>query len=485
MTNSQIDYLIRNAYVITMDANRNVFVDGYVAIDKGKIIAVGIDKECNLIAEKTIDGHGKAVMPGLVNAHNHINQMLLRSSIDDSSSYEPNITGFMQKMVDIWSNATPDLCYKIVRLHLMDMMLGGITAVHDQHFTNYPNTNIDGTLEAIKESNLRAFVSRCHLSAESLPEQARENVQDVLKEVERLKSIWDDDFITITGSPINPTWVKTPEELIELREGIRSMNVPFDIDLSGASWKQTLLERGYTKGGAVKYCAELGILDQDVSGGKSFMLEPDEYDIWKETGMTACIVPLGRIRDELGPSTHHFLARDILPGLGNDGPMGTPQSSIWQVMRHTYIADIVRKKAETLQGYTDDHHVALSPEILLEMATLGGQKHLFLGNEVGGLEIDKFADLIMVDINNHRFYPHNNLRRIPTHLVFSTDVQDVELVMIQGKIVVEDKRSTIWNYEIVKNEAESATQELLKMAGYESMLPSRMPGSSFNGWNYK
>lgn len=485
MTNSQVDYLIRNAYVITMDTNRNVFVDGYIAVDKGKIVSVGIDAECNLIAKKTINGKGKAVMPGLVNAHNHINQMLLRSSIDDRSSYVPNITGFMQKMVDIWSNATPDLCYKIVRLHLMDMMLGGITAVHDQHFTNYPNTNIDGTLEAIKESNLRAFVSRCHLSAESLPEQARENVQDVLKEVERLKSIWDNNFITITGSPINPTWVKTPEELIELREGIRDMNVPFDIDLSGASWKQTLVERGYTKGGAVKYCAELGILDQDVSGGKSFMLEPDEYDIWKETGMTACIVPLGRIRDELGPSTHHFLARDIVPGLGNDGPMGTPQSSIWQVMRHTYIADIVRKKAETLQGYTEDHHIELSPEILLEMATLGGQKHLFLGNDVGGLETDKFADLIMVDINNHRFYPHNNLRRIPTHLVFSTDVQDVELVMIQGKIVVEDKRSTIWDYEIVKNEAEAATQELLKMAGYESMLPSRTPGSSFNGWNYK
>ena len=244
------------------------------------------------------------------------------------------------------------------------------------------------------------------------------------------------------------------------------------------------MERKYTKGGAVQYCAELGILDQDVSGGKSFMLEPDEYDIWKETGMTACIVPLGRIRDELGPSTHHFLARGILPGLGNDGPMGTPQSSIWQVMRHTYIADIVRKKAEALQNYTEDHEIQITPEILLEMATLGGRKHLFLDKTVAGIEKDNSADIIIVDIDNHRFYPHSNLRRIPTHLVFSTDVQDVESVMIKGQLVVENRKSTIWDYDEVKNEAEIATQELLQAGGYEPMLPTRLPGQSFHGWNY-
>ncbi|MBR73429.1 MAG: hypothetical protein CL872_00590 [Dehalococcoidaceae bacterium] len=484
MSNLQVDYLIRNAYVITTDTKKNVYTKGYVAISGEKIVDVGKEEDCQFHGKKEINAAGKAVLPGLVNAHNHINQMLLRSSIDDHSTYEPNITGFMQKMVDIWSNATPEICYKIVRLHILDMILGGVVAIHDQHFTNFPNSNIDGTLQAIQESQLHAFVSRCHLSAESLPKQARENVSDVLKEVQRLKSIWDDDRLTITGSPINPTWVQTPEELIELREGIKSLNVPFDIDLSGASWKQTLMERKYTKGGAVQYCAELGILDQDVSGGKSFMLEPDEYDIWKETGMTACIVPLGRIRDELGPSTHHFLARGILPGLGNDGPMGTPQSSIWQVMRHSYIADIVRKKSEILQNYTEDHEIQITPEILLEMATIGGRRHLFLDKEVAGIEKDNSADIIIVDIDNHRFYPHNNLRRIPTHLVFSTDVQDVESVMIKGQLVVENRQSTIWDYDTVKNEAEIATQELLSMAGYEPMLPTRRPGQTFNGWNY-
>jgi 5-methylthioadenosine/S-adenosylhomocysteine deaminase len=484
VTNIQVDHLIRNAYIVTMDPDRKVFTNGYIAILNDKIIGIGPDNECEYTSKKIVNGKGKAVLPGLINAHNHINQILLKSSIDDSSEYEPNITGFMQKMVDIWSNATPELCYKIVRLHLMEMMLSGITAVHDQHFTNFPNTNIDGTLQAIKESNLRAFVSRCHLSADSLPEKAREKVGDVLKEIQRLQSIWTSDLITITGSPINPTWVKTPEELIELREGIRSLGVPFDIDLSGASWKQTLLERGYTKGGAVQYCAELGILDSEVSGGKSFMLEPNEYDIWKETGMTACIVPLGRIRDELGPSTHHFLARGILPALGNDGPMGTPKSSMWQVMRHTYIADIVRKKAEAAQNYTEDHDIQITPEIILEMATLGGQKHLFLDPSVGGLEVGKSADFIIVDISSHKFYPHNDFRRTPTHLVFATDANDVEFVMVKGNILVENKQCKIWNYDEVKEDAEIAAKILLKEAGYEKMLPTRMPGSSFHNWQY-
>ena len=81
-------------------------------------------------------------------------------------------------------------------------------------------------------------------------------------------------------------------------------------------------------------------------------------------------------------------------------------------------------------------------------------------------------------------YPHSNLRRIPTHLVFSTDVQDVESVMIKGQLVVENRQSTIWDYDEVKNEAEIATQELLQAGGYEPMLPTRLPGQSFHGWNY-
>ena len=78
MSNLLVDYLIRNAYIITMDKNKNVFTRGYVAIAGEKIVAVGKEEDCQFSAQKEINAKGKAVLHGLVNAHNHINQMLLR-----------------------------------------------------------------------------------------------------------------------------------------------------------------------------------------------------------------------------------------------------------------------------------------------------------------------------------------------------------------------------------------------------------------------
>ena len=87
MSNLLVDYLIRDAYIITMDKNKNVFTRGYVAILGEKIVGVGREEECQFRAQKEINAKGKAVLPGLVNAHNNINQMVLRSSFDDGSNY--------------------------------------------------------------------------------------------------------------------------------------------------------------------------------------------------------------------------------------------------------------------------------------------------------------------------------------------------------------------------------------------------------------
>jgi hypothetical protein len=56
--------------------------------------------------------------------------------------------------------------------------------------------------------------------------------------------------------------------------------------------------------------------------------------------------------------------------------------------------------------------------------------------------------------------------------------------MVKGNILVENKQCKIWNYDEVKEDAEIAAKILLKEAGYEKMLPTRMPGSSFHNWQY-
>ena len=90
-----IDLLIRGSHVITMNDERHVYTDGYLAINDGKIVGVGQDRDCPFQGRETINGSGFVVMPGLINSHNHLVQVASRGRGDDppSSSSPPRPAG--------------------------------------------------------------------------------------------------------------------------------------------------------------------------------------------------------------------------------------------------------------------------------------------------------------------------------------------------------------------------------------------------------
>lgn len=479
----QADVVFRNGYIVTLDDERRVFTDGHLAVQGGRIASVGPDTAWTGRAARTIDARRKVILPGLVNAHNHLDQIVYRARMDDLPS-AAGMAAFAHEQIGLWKHAGAEVTAAIVRLHLLDMLKGGTTAVHDQHFTNIPRDNIEGVLHAIDESGMRALVSRCHLSEPSLvPAEAIESVDAVLREVERLRARWKSSRIEVTASPINPSWVATSEELVALREGVRALGAPFDIDLSGELWRETFRARGIA-GGAVEYCARLGILDDQTLGGKSFQMLPYEYEIWADLGVKACMVPLGRMYREHGPALHHFLAVGVVPGLGTDAPNSHPTTSLWEAMRLCLVGTATRKLAEQLAGDPQDADVTPTTETVLEMATVAGARALFLDPAVNGLAVGRAADLIVVDTDRPAFSPRFDDRRLLSTLVWCTEASMVDLVMVDGKILIEDGRSTVWDEERVVAEAEAAAKTLFEKAGNDRLLPPRRPGQTYRGWRY-
>lgn len=484
MTEQQhADILFRGAYVVTLDDQRRVYRNGYVAITGNRITAVGPDSDCAITAGRTINARGKLIMPGMADAHNHLNQIVARGKMDDLPRGS-TMTAFIKDHIDLWKGAGDEISYRINRLHLLDKLKGGTTATHDQHFTNIPGDNIDGVLRALDDSGMRAFVSRCLLTDPvTVPPEAIETVDAVLKETERLQKRWNSNRITVTSSPINPSWVATGDELKALREGVRALGVPFDIDLSGDLWRETMQRRGWA-GGAVEYCDHLGILDDQTLGGKSFQMLPSEYAIWAKCGLKACMVPMGRIRGEGGIALHHFLAVGVVPAIGTDSTSSHPTTSLWDVMRLTAIATTTRMNLEAQAGNTTDHQYQPTTELLLEMATLAGARSLFLEDAVNGLAAGKAADLITVDIDRPAFYPTQDGRRLLSTLVWCTEAPMVDTVMVDGRILVEGGKSTIWDEEQVLAEAEEAVEALVAKAGMDASLPRRGAGETYRGWTY-
>ncbi len=79
----QADTLLKNAYVVTVDQDRRVFTDGYVAFHKGRVSAVGPMSDCTVVANETLDCSGKVILPGFTNSHNHLIQVFFRGYNDD------------------------------------------------------------------------------------------------------------------------------------------------------------------------------------------------------------------------------------------------------------------------------------------------------------------------------------------------------------------------------------------------------------------
>ena len=78
------DIVIRNGIVLTMDSERRVFQPGFVAIDDGRIAAVGCMEDIpSRGVETTIEAQGQAVLPGLVNSHTHAVHNLMRGGLSD------------------------------------------------------------------------------------------------------------------------------------------------------------------------------------------------------------------------------------------------------------------------------------------------------------------------------------------------------------------------------------------------------------------
>jgi 5-methylthioadenosine/S-adenosylhomocysteine deaminase len=80
---SEVHLLIEGGIVITMDAECRIYDPGYVAIQGRKIVGTGNVAACPYSAKERLDASNMLVLPGIVNAHNHLDQSVHRTCLDE------------------------------------------------------------------------------------------------------------------------------------------------------------------------------------------------------------------------------------------------------------------------------------------------------------------------------------------------------------------------------------------------------------------
>src|SRR5690606_15544001 len=135
-----------------------------------------------------------------------------------------------------------------------------------------------------------------------------------------------------------------------------------------------------------------------------------------------------------------MLEKGMNVGLGTDGPASNNDLSVWEEM----------DTAAKLHKVTTGDPKVLSAEQAFAMATIGGARALHMGASIGSLEPGKLADIVIVDIDGLHQSPMYN---IYSHLVYATKSADVRTVIINGRIVMRDRRLLTLNESAIKKDA--------------------------------
>ena len=148
----QGEFVIRNAYVMTMDAGTGDLADADVHVNKGAIVAVG--RGIAAPGAQVIDGRGMIVLPGLIETHWHMWNTLLRSMSGDKREH-----GYFPTALALGKVYLPGDMYQGARLSAAEALHSGITTVHDWCHNIRGPEYADADLRALRESGIRARFS--------------------------------------------------------------------------------------------------------------------------------------------------------------------------------------------------------------------------------------------------------------------------------------------------------------------------------------
>ncbi len=427
----RIDLIVNGAHIVTMDAADTVIENGAIAIDEGIILAVGTADEIatRYSAAVTLDGERRIVMPGIVNGHSHAAMTLLRGVADDLALMDwlqnyifPAEVEFVD--ADFVRIGTELACWEMIR--------GGTTTFVDMYY--YPDT----IAEVVEDCGMRALISATVIDQRS-PDA--ENAGDGIRKGSGFIERWQGRNSRIT--PIfgpHANYTLNAEQLAATRAAAMELGVPISIHLSESPFEVQNSQNVYGMT-SIEHFESIGFFDGPTIAAHVVWPTEEEIPILAERKVGVIHNPTSnmKIASGIAPITE-MLDAGVLVGLGTDGAASNNDLDMWEEMRLSAFLQKVDRMDPT----------AIPATTVLRMATSGGATAIGLGDTIGSLEVGKRADLIQVAFEDVHHVPTYD---VVSHLVYVTDEQDVASVVIDGKVVMLERKITSIDTERVAEEA--------------------------------
>ena len=424
-----------------MDASNSI-VEGELLIVDGKIAAVGGSGHS---ADVRIDASDCAVIPGFVQTHIHLCQTIFRGAADDLA-----LIDWLKKRV--WPMEAAHSAASIrasARLGIAEMIKGGTTCALTMETVNHTAE----VFKVVEETGFRATVGKCMMDkGDEVPAALHEQTTASIEESLALLDAWHgkaDGRIRYCFAPRFA--VSCTRELLEKVAALareRGVMVHTHASENTTECEMVESETGLRN---VAYLDSLGLTGSHVALAHCVHLNDEEIDMLEQTRTNVVHCPSSNLKLGSGIAPiAKLLERDISVSLGADGAACNNRLDMFTEMRTAALLQKALHGPEVLRA-----------DRVLRMATIDGAKAMGLDGEIGSLEAGKRADVAIVRMSGLHSTP---TAEVVSSLVYSAQASDVETVIIDGQLVMRDRKLlTIDEVETVKT-ANSEARELVKRA---------------------
>ena len=417
----QVDLILLNAHVLTMDKELHQYNPGAIAIKNDSIIAVGPEKEISgaFISNETINCNGKILMPGLVNAHTHVPMTLMRGLADDLR-LDVWLLGFMMPVEREFVSS--DFVQLGTKLACAELIRSGVTSFADMYYFE------EDVAIATAQAGLRAVCSQTVLK---FPTPDAKSYEDSLAYARDYIRRWKGHPLIVPSVAPHAPYTCTDEILQATSLLAQEFDVPLHTHLSETLFEVENMRKD--KGmPVIPYVKKQGLFDAKVLAAHCVHVDPGEIRSLAHSGAGIAHNPSSNLKLGSGIApVSKMLEAGLKVGIGTDGPASNNDLDMFEEIRlTTFLA----------KGISGDP-TAIPAATALTMATRVGAEALHIGDITGSLEPGKRADLILIDLDPIHNSPRFN--REPDNayasIVYASKSTDVTDVMVNGSWVLRDR----------------------------------------------
>ena len=411
--------LIRNVTLITVDADDRVIEGGALLVEDGRIVDLGPVEEVvgrHAPPQQEVEGEGRVVAPGFVSTHTHVGYTIFRGRSEDAGLN--CVVGMYIPMHTVLRRE--ERC-AVGSLTYAELLRSGVTTVLEME------EDADVYAPSVEKLGIRSAMGIMTSDADADAFTRGEYVFDPkvteaqVKQAAEFAESWHgraDGRITVMMAP-NMTINTSPELLQASRREADRLGLRLTTHCGWGEEEYAIVGELHGKS-PFEYLRDNGLLADDTVIAHGYVTDDHNTGVLAHSGACLAHCPLmNATRGQIAPILD-YQKRGIPVSLGIDNMYG----DYFEVIRAAVL--MARIKSSEAQAI-------LAPEAL-RLATMGGARALGMDHEIGSLEIGKRADLMMIDYRTFGLRP--TLDPVQ-NLVYHAHASNVDMVMVDGRIVME------------------------------------------------